>query len=93
MVLVAAAIAGGIALGGWAFSFHPFTPKLSKLDPIKGLGRVFGLKGLVEVAKALGKAGVVGAAALAVLVPDGRRPAQRSASRRSGRPSKPPARS
>ena len=67
VVLGVAAIAGGIAIGGWAFSFQAVQPKLSKLDPIKGLKRVFGLKGLVEVAKALGKAGVVGAAAFAVL--------------------------
>ena len=67
VVLGVAAIAGGIAIGGWAFSFQAVQPKLSKLDPIKGLKRVFGLKGLVEVAKALGKAGVVGGAAFAVL--------------------------
>jgi len=67
VIVTVAAIAGGIAIGGWAFSAQSLQPKLSKLDPIKGLGRVFGLKGLVEVAKALGKAGVVGLAAFAVL--------------------------
>jgi len=39
-------------------------PKLSKLDPIKGLKRVFGLRGLVETGKALAKAAVVGGCAL-----------------------------
>jgi len=67
LALAVAAVAGGIALGGWVFSAQSMQPKLSKLDPIKGLKRVFGLKGLVEVAKALGKAGVVGGAAFAVL--------------------------
>lgn len=67
VVVVIAAVAGGVALGGWAFSASPMAPKLSKLDPLKGLKRVFGLKGLVEVAKALGKAGIVGGAAVAVL--------------------------
>ncbi|NND54184.1 MAG: flagellar biosynthesis protein FlhB [Gammaproteobacteria bacterium] len=67
VVVTVAAVAGGIAIGGWSFSFQALEPKLSKLDPIKGLKRVFGLKGLVEVAKALGKAGVVGGAAFGVL--------------------------
>jgi flagellar biosynthetic protein FlhB len=38
-------------------------PKFSKLDPIKGLKRVFGLRGLVETGKALAKAAVVGGCA------------------------------
>lgn len=67
VTLMVAAVAGGIAIGGWAFSAQALQPKLSKLDPIKGLKRVFGLKGLVEVAKAIGKAGVVGLAAFVVL--------------------------
>lgn len=67
VTLMIAAVAGGVAIGGWAFSAQALQPKLSKLDPLKGLKRVFGLKGLVEVAKALGKAGVVGGAAFAVL--------------------------
>jgi len=67
VVAMLAALAGGVALGGWAFSATPLAPKLSKLDPLKGLKRVFGLKGLVEVAKALGKAGIVGVAAGIVL--------------------------
>ena len=65
--LMVLAVAGGIAIGGWAFSAQALQPKLSKLNPIKGLKRVFGLKGLVEVAKAIGKAGVVGLAAFVVL--------------------------
>ena len=67
VTLMLAAVAGGVAIGGWAFSGQTMQPKLSKLDPIKGLKRVFGLKGLVEVAKAIGKAGVVGLAAFLVL--------------------------
>jgi flagellar biosynthesis protein FlhB len=47
-----AAILGGVAIGGWSFSPSPMAPKFSKLDPIKGLKRVFGLRGLVETGKA-----------------------------------------
>jgi len=67
VTLMIAAVAGGVAIGGWAFSGQAMQPKLSKLNPLKGLKRVFGLKGLVEVAKAIGKAGVVGLSAFAVL--------------------------
>jgi flagellar biosynthetic protein FlhB len=58
-----AAILGGVAIGGWSFSPSPLAPKFSKLDPIKGLKRVFGLRGLVETGKALAKAAVVGGCA------------------------------
>lgn len=62
--LVIAAIGGGIAIGGWAPSAHPLKPDLGKLNPVKGLKRVFGLRGLVEVGKSLAKALVVGGVGL-----------------------------
>lgn len=62
-----AAVIGAVAIGGWAFSAQPLEPKFSKLDPVKGLKRVFGLKGLIEVVKALAKAGVVGGVAVVFL--------------------------
>ncbi|MEL7151849.1 MAG: EscU/YscU/HrcU family type III secretion system export apparatus switch protein [Pseudomonadota bacterium] len=37
---------------GFIFSLDPLSPKLSKLDPIKGIARIFGVRGMVEVAKA-----------------------------------------
>jgi flagellar biosynthetic protein FlhB len=60
VVMVIAAIVAPAAVGGWSFSFYPLKPDLKKLDPIKGLGRVFSWKGLVELLKALGKVMVVG---------------------------------
>lgn len=63
-VLFIAAIAGGLAVGGWAFSAEQFTPKLERLSPVKGIKRIFSLRGLVEVAKALAKALVIGGFAL-----------------------------
>lgn len=62
-----AAMLGAVSVGGWILSPKPLEPKLSKLDPVKGLKRVFGLKGLVEVAKALAKAGLIGGVAVAFL--------------------------
>jgi flagellar biosynthesis protein FlhB len=52
-VLVAAAIMAPLALGGWVFSWEALEPKLEKLDPLKGLARLFALRGLIELIKAL----------------------------------------
>ncbi|EAQ98430.1 flagellar biosynthesis protein FlhB [Congregibacter litoralis] len=52
-VTVVAALAGPLLMGGWSFSVQAMAFKLEKLDPVKGLGRVFSLKGLAELAKAL----------------------------------------
>ena len=52
-VLVVAAIVAPLALGGWVFSWEALTPKLGKLDPIKGIARMFAMHGLIELVKAL----------------------------------------
>jgi flagellar biosynthetic protein FlhB len=52
-VLVVAAIIAPLALGGWVFSWEALTPKLEKLDPVKGIARLFALRGLMELIKAL----------------------------------------
>ena len=44
-----------LALGGWGLSGEALLPKLERLDPIKGLKRVFGPKGLMEAFKAFAK--------------------------------------
>jgi len=55
LVLLIAAIAGPIALGGWLFSSKSMMPKMSRMNPMEGLKRMFSVKALVELAKALGK--------------------------------------
>jgi len=54
-VLVVIAVVSPLSLGGWTFSTKSLIPKLDKLDPIKGLARVFSSKGLMELGKALVK--------------------------------------
>lgn len=58
-ILFIASIIGNVALGGWLFSPKSLVPKLSKLNPIKGIGRMFALKSLVELLKAFAKIGIV----------------------------------
>lgn len=66
--LIAAAFLGTIAVGGWIFTPAPMAFKLERLDPVAGLGRMFSLNGLVEVLKALAKAGFIVVATVALLV-------------------------
>ena len=54
-VMLVAVFAGPLMMGGWSFSLETISFKFEKLDPIKGLARIFSLKGLVELAKALAK--------------------------------------
>ncbi len=61
------AFGAAFLVGGIGFSIKGFLPKASKLDPIKGLGRMFGLKSLVELLKGLLKLIVIGSVVALVL--------------------------
>jgi len=52
-VLIAFASAG--VMGGYIFSLKSIAPKASKLNPLAGLKRMFGMKALVDLSKALSK--------------------------------------
>lgn len=52
-VMVIVAILAPLALGGWVFTWDAITPKFEKLDPLKGIARMFAMHGLVELGKAL----------------------------------------
>lgn len=66
-LLVAAAFAAPMVLGGFSFSTQALAFKWDKLDPIKGIGRVFAWRGLVELLKALAKFLIVGAVTVTYL--------------------------
>jgi flagellar biosynthetic protein FlhB len=66
-VITLAALIAPMALSGWSFSTQAMAFKWDKLDPIKGLGRVFSARGLVELFKALAKFSLVLAVALGFL--------------------------
>lgn len=67
-VVLCAAICAPAMTGGWSFSLQAMAFKAEKLNPIKGLKRVFSARGLLELAKALGKFGLVGGVAVAFLL-------------------------
>jgi len=66
-LMLIGALFAPIMIGGWAFSLESVSPKLSKLDPLKGLKKILSLKSLVELAKSMGKFFLVAAIALVVI--------------------------
>jgi flagellar biosynthesis protein FlhB len=69
-MLVLAAMAGHIVQTGFIVSTERLKPSLSKLSPMAGFKRLFGLDGLVNFIKGLAKVGLVGAAAFAAAWPE-----------------------
>lgn len=63
LVLVIVAFLAPMMLSGWVFSVDALRPKLEKIDPIKGMGRIFSWKGLLELSKALAKFALIGTVA------------------------------
>ena len=61
------ALLAPLSMGGWSFSFEAIQPKLSKLNPIKGFGRLFSWRSLTELLKALVKFVLVTAVAIGVI--------------------------
>lgn len=66
-MLLIAALGGPVLLGGWLFSAKSMAPKFERMNPLAGLKRMFSLKALVELFKALGKFLVVLITALLVI--------------------------
>lgn len=65
--LLVAALAGPAALGGLVFSAEALAPKLERLDPMKGLKRIFSVQALVELGKTLLKFAVLAGLSVALL--------------------------
>ena len=65
--LVLAALVAPFFLGSWNFSSKALTPKLERLNPIKGVSRLISWSGLAELVKSVAKALLVGGIAFAVL--------------------------
>lgn len=68
LLLAVVALVAPALLGGWLISAKSLQPQLSKLNPFKGLQRIFGTQALVELAKAIAKSVLVGSVGLAFLL-------------------------
>ena len=65
--LIALVVLAALALGGWNFSMQAMTPDFSRLSPLAGMKRLFGLRGASELGKALLKCAVVGGVCAAIV--------------------------
>lgn len=70
LILALAGLFGHLGQTGLLFTASKIEPKLSKLNPVDGLKRMFGPSGFSNFAKGVGKMAIVGAACLAVMWPD-----------------------
>lgn len=60
VLAIAGAVAAPVMLGGLVFSPNAMTLDFTRIDPLKGLGRIFSMQGVAELIKALLKAALVG---------------------------------
>ncbi|WP_445179286.1 flagellar biosynthesis protein FlhB [Pseudomonas sp. McL0111] len=70
ITLLLAALIGPISLGGWLFAAGSMAPKFSRMNPGAGLKRMFSMKAIIELLKALAKFLITLFVALAVLSSD-----------------------
>lgn len=66
-VITAIAVIAPILMSGWVFSSDQISLKWNRLDPLKGLARMFSYRGVVELFKAFLKFAFVLAIAIALL--------------------------
>lgn len=60
LIAMVAAIAGNLLQFGWLFTTEPLKFDLKKLDPIKGLKRIFSIRAIVELMKSILKISFIG---------------------------------
>jgi flagellar biosynthesis protein FlhB len=65
-LVLAAAVLAPLAIGGWTFSGQALVPDFGRLNPVSGLQRMFSIRGLIELCKAIAR--FVAVAAVAVVV-------------------------
>lgn len=65
MVLVT--VASSVIISGWLFTTQALEPDFSRLNPLKGITRIFSWSGIVEMFKAVGKAALIGGVATWVI--------------------------
>ncbi|MDX9706775.1 MAG: flagellar biosynthesis protein FlhB [Azospira sp.] len=67
VLLIVAALASPFTLNSFIFSPKALVPKLSRMNPVQGIKRIISTTGLVNMLKAVVKAGLIGGIAVAVI--------------------------
>ncbi len=66
-VLIGLVLLASLLLGGWNFSARALAPDFTRMSPLAGLKRLFGLRGASELGKALLKCAMVGGVCAAIV--------------------------
>ena len=66
-LVMVAALAAPLALGGWNFSTEALGFKFERIDPLAGVGRMFSTRSLAELVKSIAKFSAVGLVASLML--------------------------
>lgn len=66
-LLLVVAFFAPMLLSGWMFSTKALIPKFDRIDPIKGLGRIFSVNSLIELVKAILKTVIIGGVSALVI--------------------------
>ena len=67
LLLILAAFAGPLLMGGWNFTWKPLTPNFTKFNPISGLKRMVSVNSLMELVKSSVKAALIGGIGAAII--------------------------
>ncbi|MBP6056902.1 MAG: flagellar type III secretion system protein FlhB [Nitrosomonas sp.] len=67
LLLIIVAFFAPMLLSGWMISAKALMPKFDRINPIKGFGRIFSMRSLVELVKAIAKTIVIGGVAVLII--------------------------
>jgi len=66
-LLIIVAFFAPMLLSGWLISTKALMPDFNRINPIKGIGRIFSMHSLIELAKAIAKTIVIGSVAALII--------------------------
>jgi len=66
-LLIIVAFFAPMLLSGWLISAKALMPKFDRINPIKGIGRMFSMRSLIELVKAIAKTIVIGSVAALII--------------------------
>ncbi len=66
-LLIIVALFAPMLLSGWLISSKALMPKFDRINPIKGIGRMFSMRSLIELVKAIAKTLVIGSVAALII--------------------------
>ena len=69
LLLMIAGAAPGLLQHGWLWTTHPLKPNFERINPLKGIGRLFSVRSLTELGKGLIKIAIVGLVSMMLLSP------------------------